>query len=141
MKEFRTRAIINAPAFIVWNTIISLDDYPKFDPNFVKIEGKVKNKEQLKLYYKPYSKWFIKVKIKDLRPQEIMVWEWRLPFNLFKGIRTFTITAKDDQTTEFEMIEVYRGHLLPFWAAKVPDLDGPFREFSKGLKQFIESRP
>jgi hypothetical protein len=141
MKEFRTRAIINAPAFIVWNTITTLDDYPKFDPNFIRIEGKVKNKEQLKIHYKPCSKWFFKAKVKDVRRFEIMVWEWGLPFNLFKGIRTFIVTAKDDQTTEFEMVEAYSGHLLPIFASKFAHLHDPFHEFARGLKRFIESRP
>ncbi len=36
MKEFRAKAIINAPAEDVFQTLTNLDAYPQFDPNCIK---------------------------------------------------------------------------------------------------------
>ncbi len=81
-----------------------------------------------------------KVRITELKPNEKMVWESGLPLNLFKGVRTFTVTPKDDQTTEFEMVEVFSGLLSHVFGKAIPDMSNAFLDFSKGLKRFIESR-
>ena len=141
MRIFRTRAIINAPATVVWETLTDTKAYPKFDPNCLKIEGEFLPGKNIIIYSKSYSKPRLKARISQFEPNESMVWEAGLPFNIFKNVRTFTIIAKDDQTTEFSMVEVFDGHLFALFAARIPDLDNAFNAFSKGLKRFIESRP
>lgn len=141
MKEFRTRAIINAPAEVVWATITNLECYPQFDPTCLKVVGKLSPKNVLKIYSKHHNNRVLKMRVSELKPLEIMVWESRLPFNLFGSVRTFHVIAKDDQTTEFQMIEIFDGRLIKFFSHKIPDLSDSFMQFSKGLKRFIESRP
>ncbi|HXW52619.1 MAG TPA: SRPBCC domain-containing protein [Myxococcota bacterium] len=138
MKEFRAKAIINAPAAVVFQTLTNLDIYPDFDPNCIKIEGRVLVNSCIKIRSKLSPDRLFKVTITELKPNEKMVWEAGLPFNLFKGVRTFTVIAKDDQTTEFEMVEVISG-LLPH-VKMLPDMSAAFSDFAKGLKRFIEAR-
>ncbi len=140
MKEFRTKAIINASADMVWQTIVDSSLYSQFDPNCIKIDGKIELNNIIKIRSKLSPKQVFRVTVSELVPKESMVWESGLPFNLFKGVRTFTVLAKDDQTTEFHMVEVFSGHLLKLFANKLPDMNEPFRQFSQGLKRFIESR-
>lgn len=140
MKEFRARAIINASAPEVFKTLMNLESYPKFDPNCIKIEGEMMEEGLLKIRSKLSPNRIFKVRITTLKPHEKMVWESGLPFNLFKGVRTFTVMPKDDQTSEFEMAEVFSGPLLALFAKAIPDMTPAFLDFAKGLKRFMESR-
>lgn len=141
MKEFRTKAIINAPAAVVWQTIMDISNYPRFDPNCIKIEGVIKAGNHIKIYSKSRPNRGVRVRVTELLKDDKMVWEAGLPLNLFKGVRTFTVIAKDDYTTEFHMVEIFNGLLLGLIANVIPDMSDAFSQFSKGLKSFIESRP
>jgi hypothetical protein len=140
VKIFRTKAIINASADMVWQTITDGSLYPQFDPNCVNINGKIAQGKYIVIRSKLSPNRAFKVKVSEIKPQERMVWESGLPFNLFRGVRTFTVIAKDDQTTEFHMEEVFSGHLFNLFAKQLPDMSDAFRLFSQGLKKFIESR-
>lgn len=141
MKKFSAKAIINAPAKVVWATIIDLNAHPEFDPNCISIEGVVTKDHWLKINHKQGRSKTRKVKITTLKPNEIMVWESKLPFNLLNNTRIFTVIAKDDQTTEFHMVENIDGLLPKVFTNIIPELDSSFSAFAKGLKRFIESRP
>jgi hypothetical protein len=140
MKEFRARAVINAPAIEVFKILMNLEAYPNFDPNCVKIQGKMIEDGLLKIESKLSPNRIFKVKITELRPHEKMVWESGLPLNLLKGVRTFTVLAKDDQTSDFEMVEVFSGPLVGILGKAIPDMTTAFAEFAKGLKRYLESR-
>lgn len=138
MKIFRTRIIINAPADTVWRALTDLEAHTQFDPSCTKIEGKLIVGERVRVYSTLRKKHAYRVS--EIRPNEIMVWEFSWPFNLIRCVRTFVVMAKDDQTCEFNMQEVFEGHLATY-TKRIPDLTDNFREFSRGLKRFIESRP
>lgn len=140
MKEFHTKAIINASADLVWKTLTNSKLYPEFDPNCLGIEGVIKTGNSLKIRSKLSPSRVFKVTVRELKPGERMIWESGLPFNLFTGRRTFTVLAKDDQTTEFHMTEIFSGYLVGFFAHKLPDMNEAFSQFSRGLKGYIESR-
>jgi hypothetical protein len=141
VKEFRTRAIINAPVAVVWETLTDPKSYPQFDDNCIKIDGNISEGKTIKLYLKAPIKRTLKAKVIRIKENELMRWETKLPFNILKNIRTFTLIAKDDQTTEFLMAEVFDGHFFSLFKKSIPDLSTAFASFSKGLKHFIESRP
>lgn len=140
MKEFHTKAIINASADLVWRTLTDSTLYPEFDPNCLGIEGAIKMGNSLKIRSKLSPNRVFKVTVSELKPQELMIWESGLPLNLFTGKRTFSVLAKDDQTTEFHMSEIFSGYLVGLFANKLPDMNQAFAQFSRGLKGYIESR-
>lgn len=140
MKEFRTKAIINASADMVWKTITDSSLYAQFDPNCITIKGAIEQGKYIKIRSKLSPNRVFTVKVNEMKPHERMVWQSGLPFNLFGGVRTFTVIAKDDQTTEFHMEEVFSGHLFNLFKNQLPDMNDAFRQFSQGLKKFIESR-
>lgn len=141
MREFRTKAIINASSDEVWKVITDIKSYPKFDPNCIKIEGDIAKGESILIMSKVRPNRVAKMRVSQIEPNEIMVWESGWPFNLFKSVRTFTVIAKDDQTTEFHMVETFDGHLFNLLSKTIPDMTEAFNSFSTGLKRFIESRP
>lgn len=138
--EFRTKIIINAPSETVFNVITQADNFALFDPNCIKIDGEIGLGKKLSVYSKLNPKRVFKVYVRELSSGSRMVWESSLPFNLFKGVRTFTVLAKDDHTTEFNMHEIFSGYLLFLFKNKIPDMTNAFNVLAKGLKKYIEAR-
>ncbi len=138
--EFKTKIIINAPSKIVFNIITKADNFVLFDPNCIKIDGEICLGKKLSVYSRLSPNRVFKIRVSELVPGSRMVWESALPFNLFKGVRTFTVLAKDDHTTEFSVNEIFSGHLLFLFKKAVPDMTDAFNLLAKGLKKHIESR-
>jgi hypothetical protein len=61
-----------------------------------------------------------------------------MPFGLFKGARTFTLTPRQNGDVEFSMREEYTGLLAPLIGRSIPDLQPAFDEFASDLKQAAE---
>ena len=67
-----------------------------------------------------------------------MIWTGGLPLGLFKGVRTFTLTAAGDGT-HVEIVEEFTGPLLGLIWRTMPDLQPSFDQFAAGLKAEVES--
>jgi hypothetical protein len=69
-----------------------------------------------------------------------MRWSGGMPLGLFKGERSFTLTAEPDKgVTRFTMREEYTGPLGMMWKS-MPDLGPSFTQFASGLKREAESK-
>lgn len=55
-------------------------------------------------------------------------------------MRTFTLTPRDDRTTEFSMVEVFSGAMLPMINGSLPDFGPPFEQYAADLKRAAESK-
>ena len=75
-----------------------------------------------------------------LEPPTRMTWVGGMPFGLFKGVRTFTLTPEGDRTTRFHMREEFTGPLLSMIWRSMPDLTPSFEQFADGLKAAAEKR-
>lgn len=56
-----------------------------------------------------------------------------MPLGLFKGVRTFTLTPRGEQT-EFTLHEVFSGPMLKLIGGSIPDMTDAFKGFVAGLK-------
>jgi hypothetical protein len=63
-----------------------------------------------------------------------------MPLGLFRGVRTYTLSADDGGHTSFRMREEYTGPLLPLIWRSMPDLGPSFSTFAEGLKRRVENR-
>ena len=140
MREFRAKAIINAAADDVFKILTNAESYPKFDPNCESVDGYFEQGRKIAIVSKAKPNRFTAL-ISLLQPNETMIWEFGLPFNLLRRVRTFRVIAKDDQTTEFQLSELQTGHFLDVLMHRMPDQSIALQQFAKGLKKFIESRP
>ncbi len=59
---------------------------------------------------------------------------------MFRGERTFTLTPRGDGTTEFSMVEVFSGVMLPMIKGSLPDFVPVFEQYARDLKREAESR-
>ena len=53
---------------------------------------------------------------------------------MFTGVRTYTLTPKDDDSTDFFMSEVFSGVILPMIAGSLPDFGPTFEQYAADLK-------
>jgi len=118
--------LTNASRFTNWNsTVISVD-------------GQIKQGEKIKLVSKLDPKRTFNLKVSELTPTT-MVWQDGLA-PMFSGVRTFTLTSKSDGTTNFSMVEVFKGIMLPMIKGSLPDFKPHFEQYALDLKTAAEKQ-
>jgi hypothetical protein len=137
MKSFETRITIKATAEKIWRILTDGPGYASWNTTYHKLEGNIALGEKLALHVKISPRVF-KVKVAELVPNQKMVWADGMPFGLFKGERTYTLTPKGDGTVEFFMIEVFSGLMSPLIVKSIPDMGPAFAEFAACLKKQAE---
>ncbi len=138
--EYQSKIIINAPCEQVFNAISNVDLFPIFDPSCLKIEGSIKQKQNIKIYTRDRPQRPLMMRVSVVEKNQKMVWSTGLPFGLFRRVRSFIVFAKDDHTTEFLIAEVYSGPLLGLLKNTISDMSKEQKLFTKGLKKYLESR-
>ena len=136
--EFKANTTINAPPEKVWAILTDTPRWPEWDPYCEKIEGQVVLGAKLKAFNKLSPGRAFPLKVTELTPNQKMTWSGGMPFGLFKGERTFTLTAANSGT-EFTLRETFSGPMLGLIKKSIPDMNEAFREFAAGLKKRAES--
>jgi hypothetical protein len=67
-----------------------------------------------------------------------MVWQGGMPLGLFRGTRSYEISAPSAAATVFCMREEYSGPLAGLIGRSIPDLQPAFDEFAQCLKRAAE---
>jgi hypothetical protein len=80
-----------------------------------------------------------KPKVTELVAPSRMVWSDGMA-PMFKGVRTFTLTPRGEGSTDFSMVEVLSGAMLPMIKGSLPDFGPPFEQYAADLKREAESR-
>lgn len=133
---FHSKVIINAPAQMVWDIITNHQQFSLIDKNYINIdnhivEGKYITINMIKRKYQ--------AKVCKIMPIEFMVWEYSWPFKLYNIIITFHVIAKDDQTSELHIEEMYSGYLFTY-ISKIITVSTCYAQLAKALKKYVEAR-
>jgi hypothetical protein len=139
MKGFESRVTIEAPPEAVWEVLLDTARWPEWDPFCDAIDGQPALGTKLKVYRKLSPGRAFPVKVTTLDPPTRMVWTGGMPLGLFRGERTFTLTAAADRT-DFELREVFSGPMLALIGRSLPDMTEAFDAFTAGLKSRVEGR-
>lgn len=134
--EYSVERQIAASPEAVWAVLADGAKYVEWDPNIEKLDGTIALGETITVHTKLSSRAF-PVKVTRFDANAAMEWTGGMPLGLFKGVRRFTLSAKDGGT-EFIMREVFSGLLLPLIGRTIPDLSESFEEFADGLKARAE---
>ncbi|QRO01581.1 SRPBCC domain-containing protein [Archangium violaceum] len=137
MKEFKASTTIHAPAEKIWAILTQVATWPEWDPYCEKIEGRVAPGEKIKAFSKLSPGRAFPVKVTELVPNQKMTWTGGMPLGLFKGVRTFSLTPKGDNT-DFTLHEVFSGPMLALIGGSIPDMTDAFQKFVAGLKSRAE---
>ncbi len=137
MKECEASIRIDAPPARVWSVLVDTGAWPEWDPSCERIEGTVAPGATVKAFTKLSPGRAFPVKVSELVPQERMTWSGGMPFGLFRGVRTFTLSP-DGAGTKFALREVFSGPMLAVIGKSLPDMTEAFQGFVRGLKHRSE---
>jgi hypothetical protein len=136
--EYAVRCQIAEEPAAIWAILTNLADLPRWNTTVSSIEGKIEKGHKLTLRV-PSSERSFTPKVVELEPEKRMVWgDGMAP--MFRGERTFTLTPRGDGTTEFSMVEVFSGVMLPMIKGSLPDFVPVFEQYASDLKREAERR-
>jgi len=134
--ECRIRCTIEAPPQKVWAFLTDAKRFPEWNSTVTSIEGDIALGQKLALKVPLDPKRTFRPKVTKFAPNEGM--EWSDGFApMFKGVRTFTLSAKGGGT-EFAMAEVFSGLMLPMIKGSLPDFGPAFEAYAADLKRAAE---
>lgn len=138
MESYEVTATINATPEAVWSVLADASGYTGWDSGVERVEGSIAPGKKIKVYSKVSPGRAFPVRVTELNAPSKMTWTGGMPFGLFKGVRTFTLTPESETTTRFDMREEFTGPFLRMIWRSMPDLLPSFKQFAKGLKDRAE---
>jgi len=92
---------ISAEPERVWKLLTTAQDFLRWNSTVTRVEGQIRDGERLRLHVPGSERVFTPV-VSDVVPNERMTWTGGLA-PVFKGVRTFALTACKDGSTDFRM--------------------------------------
>jgi hypothetical protein len=136
--EYSVATEIAAPPERVWALLADAAGWPRWNTTVTSLEGHIARGHKLKLRV-PISERTFTPTVAELEPGRRMVWRDGAP-PMFTGARVFTLTPSAGGGTDFSMVEVFKGLMLPLIKKSLPDFRAPFERFAADLKQAAERR-
>jgi hypothetical protein len=135
----RTKIEINAPASAVRAVLLKFDDYPKWNPFIVRVDGTVAVGSEVNVTVKPVGKSELSGKTTILALGDNRVaWRGSLAIpGVFTGEHEFIIEEEGPNRTMFYQNEKMSGLIVPFFNFK-PEEDG-FVGMNEALKKLAEA--
>ena len=140
-RSYQASRTIDAPATKVWALLTDAKSYADWNDAVVSIEGPIDQGNTIELVSVVNPKRAFKLHVTEMRAPNQMVWSDGMPFGLFKGERTYTISQNGNGPTEFSMVEKFTGPLAGLITKAIPDLTDSFNTFADGLKMAAEKQP
>lgn len=137
--ECRVATRIAARPETIWALLTDAAGFPAWNSTVSSIEGEIALGQRLRLRVPLAPKRTFKPRVSQLEAPRRMVWQdGAAP--MFKGVRTFTLSPRPDGTTDFSMVEVFSGLMLPLIAGSLPDFGPSFEQYASDLKRAAEAR-
>ncbi len=135
--EYRVGVNIAAEPAVVWALLTDAPQYPEWNSTVISIGGTIAAGEEIALKAKIDPKRTFELTVSTFEPGARLVWEDG--GRAFKGVRTFTLTRRDDGTTDVTMAEVLTGSMMGMIEGKLPDFRPSFNDFAADLKRAAEA--
>lgn len=133
------RCTIDASPARIWTLLTDAADFPRWNSTVTSLRGPIAQGQKLSLTVTAAPGRTFTPRVAKLDPERAMEWSDGMA-PLFKGVRSFTLTAKPDGTTEFSMVEVFSGIMLPLIKRSLPDFGPSFETYAADLKREAERR-
>ncbi len=127
---------VEAAPSAIWALLTNAQDFPRWNSTVQSIQGKIAPGETILLRATIAPERTFKLRVTTFAPSERMVWQDGTP--LFRGVRQYTLTSRDDGATEVTMMETITGLMLPMIAGSLPDQGPSFEQFLADLKAEAE---
>ena len=139
MLAFEASSTIAATPEKVWTVLVRGSEWPNWDSGVASVDGTIALGKKLKIQSKVAPGRTFPVKVTKFAGPGNLEFTGGMPFGLFKGVRTYTLTSDKSGGTLFTMREEYTGPLAGSIGKSIPDLNPSFRQFAAGLKARVES--
>jgi hypothetical protein len=135
------RVVINigAKAEDIWRLLTDAKDFPRWNSTVTSIEGQIREGERLRLRV-PGTDRVFNSKVSGVVPNQGMNWTGGFA-PMFKGVRSFALTPREDGSTDFAMEERFSGLMLPLAKGSLPDFGPIFERYADDLKNEAERQP
>ena len=121
----------------IWSLLTNAAEFPRWNSTVTSIEGQIALGQKIAVRVPIAPKRVFKLKVSAFEPGRRMVWQDGAP-PMFKGVRTYTLSPATDGSTEFSMVEVFSGLMLPMIAGSLPDFAPAFERYAADLKRAAE---
>lgn len=129
---------INANPETIWKLLSDASKISDWNSTIISLSGEIALNQTINLKSTAAPERTFNLKVTTLNAPHKMVWEDGMA-PMFKGVRTYTLTANDDGTTDFAMRENFSGVMLPMIKSSLPDFRPSFEQFASDLKQASEA--
>ncbi len=121
----------------IWALLTNAANFPQWNSTVKSIDGIIAQGEIIKLVVTAAPERVFNLTISEFVPAKKLVWrDGMVP--MFQGVRTYTLTPQANGSTDFEMVEVFSGILMPMIAGSLPDFSSPFEHYASDLKREAE---
>jgi hypothetical protein len=127
---------IKAESEKIMSLLTNAGNFTKWNSTVVSLEGSIRQGETIRLKSSLDAKRTFKLKVSEATPTK-MVWEDGFA-PMFKGVRTFTLKPQTDGSTDFVMVEEFKGLMLPMIKGSLPDFKANFEQYAADLKKEAE---
>jgi hypothetical protein len=132
----RVDANIRASADRVWSILTDAAGFPRWNSTVTRIEGVIREGSRLVLHVPGTTRTFTPT-VSGVVSNRRMTWTGGFA-PLFRGVRTFLLSPRNDGSTDFTMEERFAGLMLPLVGRSMPDFGPVFARFASDLKREAE---
>ena len=138
MRYYEATSTIAASPEAVWAVLTDGATWASWDSGVDAIEGRIGMGETIKIRSQAAPGRAFPVKVTTFDPPAHLRFSGGMPLGLFRGVRTYEVSAIGNGHVTFHMREEYTGLLAPLITRSIPDLQPAFDEFAKDLKAAAE---
>ena len=138
MLSYEAQSQIAATPATVWAALIDVATWPSWDSGVDSVDGVVAPGAKITIHSKAAPGRAFPVKVTTFDAPSRLVFTGGMPFGLFRGVRTYTLSPSAGGTL-FHMREEYTGPMLGMISKSMPDLQPSFDQFAAGLAKRAQS--
>jgi hypothetical protein len=139
MRFYEASSMITSSPEAVWAVLADGDAWPSWGSGVGRVEGQIAPGEKITIRSEAAPTRAFPVKVTQYEPPARLQFSGGMPLGLFRGVRTFGLSAEGNGQTSFRVREEYRGPLLGLIWRSMPDLGPSFEQFAQGLKRRVET--
>jgi hypothetical protein len=139
VRYYEAAATIGASPQAVWDVLRDGAAWPSWDSGVDGVQGRIAPGEKITIRSAAAPGRAFPVRVTAFDPPARLEFSGGMPLGLFRGVRTYALSAGPDGGTRFRVREEYSGPLLPLIWRSMPDLGPSFEQFARGLKLRAET--
>ena len=137
-QECAVSAAISATPERIWRLLTDMADMVRWNSTLTSMEGTTELGGTVKMRVPEAPGRVFAVRVTKYIPEREMEWT-QGNRAMFLGVRTYRLTPSSNDTTTFQMTEVFSGLMLPMAAGRLPDFKPIFERYAADLKREAEA--